>query len=59
VSSRLLSVLGSKGLGPGFINNISGYTPNVNECLDPENISPFTGMPGFGDIMVRVIKESV
>lgn len=47
---------GKKASGLGFQNNLSEYTPNINECCDPENISPFTGMPGFGDIMVKVLK---
>jgi anaerobic selenocysteine-containing dehydrogenase/Fe-S-cluster-containing dehydrogenase component len=47
---------GQKASGISFVNNTSEYTPNINELFDPENISSFTGMPGFGDIMVRVIK---
>jgi anaerobic selenocysteine-containing dehydrogenase len=47
---------GHKASGLGFMTCTSDYTPNINELHDPENISPFTGMPGFGDIMVRVIK---
>ena len=47
---------GQRASGIGFVNNTSEYTPNINELFDPENISSFTGMPGFGDIMVRVIK---
>ncbi|MBI5740267.1 MAG: molybdopterin-dependent oxidoreductase [Nitrospirae bacterium] len=47
---------GQKASGRGFINSVSEYTPNINECFDPGNISPFTGMPGFGDIMVKVIE---
>ncbi|MBI5056719.1 MAG: molybdopterin-dependent oxidoreductase [Nitrospirae bacterium] len=43
--------------GPGLINKAPEDTPNINQCFDPENISPFTGMPGFGDIMVKVVKE--
>jgi len=49
---------GQKASGIGFMNCVAGYTPNINECFDPENISRFTGMPGFGDVMVRVIKET-
>ncbi len=48
---------GQKASGLGFQNNLSEYTPNINECFDPENISPFTGMPGFGDVMVKVVRE--
>ncbi len=42
--------------GIGFMNSIAGYTPNINELFDPSNISGFSGMPGFGDILVKVIK---
>lgn len=48
---------GQKASGIGFMKNTSEYTPNINELSDPDNISPFTGMPGFGDIMVKVLKE--
>ncbi|GBD96210.1 MAG TPA: dehydrogenase [Nitrospirae bacterium] len=48
---------GRKASGTGFMNHTFNYTPNINELHDPENISPFTGMPAFGDIMVKVIKE--
>ncbi|UCD34775.1 MAG: ABC transporter permease subunit [Nitrospiraceae bacterium] len=47
---------GQRASGLGFINATCGYTPNVNELHDPQNINAFTGTPGFGDIMVRVIK---
>ena len=49
---------GQRASGLGFANAFSEYTPNINELHDPENISPFTGMPGFGDIMVKVIKDA-
>ncbi|MEF9438109.1 MAG: hypothetical protein L0922_04980 [Candidatus Mariimomonas ferrooxydans] len=48
---------GQKSSGLGFVNNTADYTPNINELFDPKNLSPFTGMPGFGDIMVKVIKS--
>ena len=48
---------GQKASGIGFVSNTAEYTPNINELFDPSNISPFSGMPGFGDIMVKVIKE--
>ena len=48
---------GQKASGMGLVNNISEYTVNINELFDPDNLSPFTGMPGFGDIMVKVIKN--
>ncbi len=47
---------GQNASGMQFTNNTSRYTPNINELHDPNNISPYTGMPGFGDIMVKVIK---
>lgn len=46
---------GQNASGMGFSNNMSDYTPNINELHDPDNISPYTGMPGFGDILVKVI----
>ncbi|MBI4697876.1 MAG: hypothetical protein HY758_02920 [Nitrospirae bacterium] len=46
---------GHRSSGIGFVHNTSEYTPNINDLFDPANISGFTGMPGFGDIMVRVI----
>jgi len=48
---------GQKASGIGFLSNVADHTPNINELSDPQNISPYTGMPGFGDIMVRVVKE--
>ncbi|UCH81086.1 MAG: molybdopterin-dependent oxidoreductase [Nitrospiraceae bacterium] len=48
---------GQTASGMGFANNTSGYTFNINELFDSNNLSPFTGMPGFGDIMVKVIKK--
>jgi thiosulfate reductase/polysulfide reductase chain A len=47
---------GRSGSGMGMIRNTRGYTPNINELVDPGNINRFTGMPGYGDIMVRIIK---
>ena len=48
---------GQNASGIGFMNSTAEYTPNINELFDPSNISGFSGMPGFGDIMVKVIKE--
>ena len=48
---------GQKASGMGLVNNISEYTVNINKLFDPDNLSPFTGMPGFGDIMVKIIKN--
>lgn len=47
---------GPAASGRGFINHTSEYTPNINELHDPENITSLTGAPGFGDIMVKLIK---
>lgn len=47
---------GQKASGLGFLNNTSEYTANINELYDPENFNRLTGAPGFGDIMVRIIK---
>jgi anaerobic selenocysteine-containing dehydrogenase/Fe-S-cluster-containing hydrogenase component 2 len=47
---------GQKASGTGFLSSMSDYTPNINELHDPENLSSYTGMPGFGDIMVKVSK---
>ena len=46
---------GRSGSGMGIIRKTRAYTPNINELVDPDNINPLTGMPGFGDIMVRII----
>jgi anaerobic selenocysteine-containing dehydrogenase/Fe-S-cluster-containing hydrogenase component 2 len=48
---------GQNASGTGFLGSTAEYTSNINELHDPENLSPFTGMPGFGDIMVKVIKK--
>ncbi len=50
---------GQKASGIGFMNHTSQYTPNINELHDPENITSYTGAPGFGDIRVRVIKTQL
>ncbi len=47
---------GQKASGLGFISSTSEYTPNINELFDPDNFNRLTGTPGFGDIMVKVIK---
>ncbi len=48
---------GQKASGMGLINEFADCTININEFFDQNNLSPFTGMPGFGDIMVTVIKQ--
>jgi len=32
-------------------------TVNVNELYDPSKVNKTTGMPAFGDIVVRIIKK--
>ncbi len=49
---------GQKASGLGFINQTSEYTTNINELYDPDNFNRITGTPGFGDIMVKVIRDS-
>jgi anaerobic selenocysteine-containing dehydrogenase/Fe-S-cluster-containing hydrogenase component 2 len=49
---------GQKASGIGFMNHVSEYTPNINELHDPDNFTRLTGTPGFGDIMVKIIKLS-
>jgi anaerobic selenocysteine-containing dehydrogenase len=48
---------GQHSSGTGFLGGTSAYTPSINDLFDPDNLSPFTGMPGFGDIMVRIMKD--
>ena len=47
---------GQKASGIGFMNKTSEYTPNINDLHDPDNFNRLTGTPGFGDIMVKVVK---
>ncbi len=49
---------GQKASGTGFMSHTAEYTPNINELHDPDNICPRTGMPGFGDILVRIITRN-
>jgi His/Glu/Gln/Arg/opine family amino acid ABC transporter permease subunit len=49
---------GPKASGRGFLNSTCDYTPNINELFDPANFNTFTGTPGFGDIMVKIIVGS-
>ena len=50
---------GQKASGLGFQNNLSEYTPNINECCDPENISPihrYAGVWGYnGEDSERIV----
>jgi len=56
VIKTVFGVGGQNASGIGIFNSVSDYTPNINELIDPDNLSPFTGMPGFGDIMVKVVE---
>ncbi len=48
---------GQKASGMVYSSNIADYTVNINKLFDPDNLSPYTGMPGFGDIMVKIRKQ--
>ncbi|SFR57593.1 Anaerobic selenocysteine-containing dehydrogenase [Anaeromicropila populeti] len=47
---------GRKVSAKAFVEAAS-YTPNVNRMYDSSKMNKITGMPSFGDIMVRVVKE--
>ena len=47
---------GRKASAKAFMKTAS-YTPNINMLYDSNNINKVTGMPSFGDIMVRIVKE--
>ena len=47
---------GQNAPGLGFINNVCEYTANINEFFNSDNLTPLTGMPGFGDILVKIVK---
>ena len=36
---------------------MAAYTANVNELYEHNKLNRTTGMPAFGDIVVRIIKE--
>jgi thiosulfate reductase/polysulfide reductase chain A len=44
----------SPGLGPAY--KTKDYTPNHNELVDPEALSPIMGFPAYADMVVRVKK---
>lgn len=44
----------SPGLGPAY--KTKDYTPNHNELVDPDVLSPIMGFPGYADMIVRVKK---
>jgi len=46
----------SKGMGPTYAHR--EYTPNHNELIDPDTLSPIMGMPGYADMMVQITKAS-
>jgi hypothetical protein len=49
---------GQNASGTGLLSHTSSYTQNINRLFNPKNLSPFTGMPGFGDIIVKIIKQN-
>jgi anaerobic selenocysteine-containing dehydrogenase len=44
----------SPGLGPSYAHK--DYTPNHNELVDPEALSPIMGQPAYADMLVKVRK---
>ncbi|MCG8335530.1 MAG: molybdopterin-dependent oxidoreductase [Proteobacteria bacterium] len=55
------TVFGSGGRlvdGLSILGNKDDNTPNINALIDPENLNKFTGMPGFGDVMVKIRRLS-
>ncbi|MGB9698587.1 MAG: molybdopterin-containing oxidoreductase family protein [Thermodesulfobacteriota bacterium] len=44
----------SPGLGPAFKSR--AYTPDCNNLIDPEALSPIMGMPAYADMIVKVKK---
>lgn len=50
------------GTGGRFTPGMGGtyaqrhYTPNLNELVDPDNLSPIMGMPTYADMMVKITK---
>ncbi len=44
----------SPGLGPTYAQR--KYTPNHGMLVDPDNLSPIMGFPGYADMVVRVKK---
>jgi len=49
---------GRTAAGIGLFSGAASFTPNINTLYDPDAISPHTGMPAFGDILVRIKNDS-
>lgn len=49
---------GQDASGTGLLRHTSAYTQNINKLVDSKNMSAFTGMPGFGDIMVKIVSKN-
>ncbi|WP_322597249.1 molybdopterin-dependent oxidoreductase [Acetivibrio straminisolvens] len=49
---------GRKATGIGLFSEAASFTPNINTLYDSSAINQVTGMPAFGDIMVKIVKES-
>ncbi len=47
---------GRKATGMGIFSGAVSYTPNINTLYNSNAINQFTGMPAFGDIMVKIEK---
>ncbi|WP_165755727.1 molybdopterin-dependent oxidoreductase [Ruminiclostridium hungatei] len=49
---------GRKATGIGLFSRAVSFTPNINMLYDSNSINQVTGMPAFGDIMVKIEKEA-
>lgn len=47
---------GRKATGIGFFSGAASFTPNINTLYDSNAINQVTGMPAFGDMMVKIVK---
>ncbi|TYQ17905.1 UNVERIFIED_CONTAM: anaerobic selenocysteine-containing dehydrogenase [Acetivibrio alkalicellulosi] len=48
---------GREATGIGFFSGAVSFTPNINRLYDSNAINQITGMPAFGDVMVKIEKE--
>ena len=48
---------GGRTMSSDRSNSMAAYTANVNELYEHNKLNRTTGMPAFGDIVVRIIKE--
>ncbi len=47
---------GRKATGIGLFSGAVSFTPNINTLYDSNAINQVTGMPAFGDMMVKIVK---